>query len=195
MSVGHLRTLAAAFMLHSLVACSPDSRFEIDPCITPERFFAHYGAYLKELRDPRIEPRPPPYEVVSATVRGRTHCPDESLTVLEQETATHAQKFEASLRCKGIGFSYESGFERSGGFSGGYFRGLPGSDFEVVSLMRGYHRVDEGRVDRILFMSIDPFEGAAIQTRVVFKYADFKTLVCAGQGAYLAGRVDAGRGL
>ncbi|TVS14675.1 MAG: hypothetical protein EA417_14805 [Gammaproteobacteria bacterium] len=180
MSFGRLRALAPAFMLHSLAACSPDSRFEVDACITQERFFAHYGVYLEELRDPRLEPRSSPDEVVSATVRGQTNCPHESVTVLEQKAATHAQKFEARLRCRGSGYSYESGFEASGGYSGGYFRGLRGSDFEGVSLSRGYHRVDDGSVDRILFMSIDPFEGGAIQTRVVFKYADFKQRVCAG---------------
>ena len=182
MGAGYARGFATASVLLSLGGCSPDSRFEIDACITPERFFAHYGAYLEELRDPRLEPRSPPDEVVSATVRGWTNCPDESVTVLEQKTATFAQKFEARLRCRGSGYSYESGFEASGGYSGGYFRGLRGSDFEGVSLSRGYHRVDDGRVDRILFMSIDAFEGGAIQTRVVFKYADFKQRVCASSG-------------
>lgn len=176
MSVGHTRTLAAAFILHSLAACSPDSRFEMDACITSEKFFAHYGAYLKELRDPGIEPRPPSDEVVLVRVSRYYRCPDESVGVLEQQAATYSQRFSAMMSCRDVGFVYRSGGVEG---SGGYFRGHPSSDFEGFSLNRGYSRVGDGRVDRISYISIDAFEDSAIKTYLVFKYDDFKERVCA----------------
>lgn len=174
---GRLRTLAAAFMLHSLVACSPDSRFAMDACITSENFFTHYGAYLTELRDPRTEPRRPPDEVVFVRVSRYHLCPDESVGVLEQQAATYSQRFSAVMSCRDVGFVYRAGGVEG---SGGYFRGHPGSHFEGFSLNRGYSRVGDGRVDRISYIAIDAFEDSAIKTYLVFKYSDFKQRVCAG---------------